>query len=51
MSTKYDNTEWHSLARTGGAIVVTIELDPDYGPLGVHPVSYTHLTLPTSDLV
>ena len=39
MSTKYDNTEWYSLARTGGAIVVTIELDPDYGPLGVHPVS------------
>lgn len=39
MSTKYDNSKWFRLARTGGAVVVTIELDPDYGPLGVHPES------------
>ena len=25
--------------------------DPPLSPLGVKPVSYTHLTLPTSDLV
>ena len=39
MTTKYDNADWTHLARTGGAVVVTIELDPDYGPLGVYPES------------
>lgn len=39
MSTKYDNADCTRLARTGGRVVVTVALDPDYGPLGVHPES------------
>jgi len=39
MSTKYDNCDWSRLARTGGAVTVTIVMDPDYGPLGVYPIS------------
>ena len=39
MSIKYDNADCSRLARTGGSIVVTVVMDPDYGPLGVHPVS------------
>ena len=39
MTTKYDNCDVSLLARTGGAVVVTIAMDADYGPLGVHPVS------------
>lgn len=39
MSTKYDNCDVSLLSRTGGAIVVTVAMDADYGPLGVHPVS------------
>ena len=39
MTTKYDNADSSRLARTGGALVVAIDLDPEYGPLGVHPES------------
>lgn len=37
--TKYNNCDWGRLARTGGAVRVTIGFDADYGPLGVYPTS------------
>ena len=47
----------HSLAKiaVGGSLVLIGDDDVRQGGIGgdraVHPVSYTHLTLPTSDLV
>ncbi len=38
MSTKYDNCDVSRLARTGGAVVVTL-VGSDFGPIGAHPVS------------
>jgi len=35
MSTKYDNTDWYRLSRTGGAVVVTLaEVSVWVGPYG-----------------
>lgn len=39
MSTKYDNTDWTRLARTGGAVVITLALDTDGIIRGTYPVS------------
>ncbi len=39
MSNKYDNCDGFRLARTGGAVVITLVLDPFVGVIGSYPTS------------